>query len=76
MAKITECVIDVELANAIRKMADALALKVPDGKLGFRCPKCGLPVKSMMPGKTAAHFEHLKRNNDCSLSHVRRPNGR
>jgi hypothetical protein len=27
MAKITECVIDVDLANAIRKMADALELK-------------------------------------------------
>jgi hypothetical protein len=36
-AKIKECVIDVDLANAIRKMANALDLKVPDGKLGFRC---------------------------------------
>jgi hypothetical protein len=76
MAKITECVIDIDLANAIRRMADALELKVPDGKLGFRCPECRQPVKSMIPGKTAAHFEHLKRNKDCSLSHVRRANGR
>jgi hypothetical protein len=76
MAKITECVIDVDLANAIRKMADALKLKVPDGKLGFRCPECGQSVKSMVSGKTVAHFEHLKRNKDCKLSHVRRLGGR
>ncbi len=69
MAKITECVIGVELANAIRKMADALDLKVPDGKLGFRCPECRQPVNSMASGRTSAHFEHLERNINCSLSH-------
>lgn len=75
-AKITECVIHVDLANAIRKMARALELKVPDGKLGFRCPNpdCRQPVKPMISaeGKLRDHFEHLKRNEACPLSHVRR----
>jgi len=61
MAK-TECLIGVDLAKAIRKMADALELKVPDGKLGFR-PSCRRPVKPM--GGSLARFEHLKRNKDC-----------
>jgi len=50
MPKINECLIDVDLANAIREVADALKLKVPAGKLGFRCPnaKCRQPVKPMV----------------------------
>jgi hypothetical protein len=75
MPKINECLIDVDLANAIREVADALKLKIPAGKLGFRCPnpKCRKPVKPMVAGgKQGPHFEHLKRNPKCDLSHVRR----
>jgi hypothetical protein len=72
MPKMTECMIGVDLANAIREVADALGLRVPKGKLGFRCTECRRPVKPMVSGGTTAHFEHLKRNKDCSLSHVRR----
>ena len=68
MPKMEECVIGVDLANAIRKVADALGLKVPQGKLGFRCTECRQPVKPMVAGGTSAHFEHLKRNKDCSRS--------
>jgi hypothetical protein len=74
MPKITECVITVELANAIRSVALALKVKVPKGKLGFRCPECRQPVKPMISadGKQSAHFEHLQRNSGCGLSYVRR----
>jgi hypothetical protein len=75
MPKMEECVIGVDLANAIREVADALGLKVPKGKLGFRCPnpECRKPVKPMVAGgKQAAHFEHLKRNPKCPLAHVPR----
>jgi len=72
MVKMKECVIGVGLANAIREVADALGLKVPKGKLGFRCTECSQPVKPMISGGTAAHFEHLKRNPKCSLAHVPR----
>jgi hypothetical protein len=68
-----ECIIGVELANAIREVADALGLKVPKGKLGFRCTECRQPVKPMVVGgKQAAHFEHLKTNPKCSLAYVPR----
>ena len=42
MTKINECVIGVDLANAIREVTRALGLNVPKGKLGFLCPnpKC------------------------------------
>ncbi len=71
MVKITECVIGVDLASAIRSVARSLRLKVPDGKLGFRCPECRKPVKPAYSagGKLGNHFEHLKRNRNCSLSH-------
>jgi hypothetical protein len=77
--KIEECLIGVDLAKAIRNVAGALELKVPDGKLGFRCPnpECRQPVKPMVTGgKQSAHFEHLKRNPKCPLSHVKRMGGK
>jgi hypothetical protein len=73
MPKINECLIDVDLANAIREVADALKLKVPAGKLGFRCPnpKCRRPVKPMVAGgKQRPHFEYLKRNPNCDLQEL------
>jgi hypothetical protein len=64
MANLTECVITIELANAIRTVTDALQLKVTNGNLQFRCPKCGNPVNPHregegLDGKDAAHFEHI-----------------
>lgn len=75
MSKINECLIDIDLANAIREVADALKLKVPAGKLGFRCPnpKCRQAVKPMIAGgKQGPHFEHLKQNPKCDLSYLHR----
>ena len=63
-SKITECLINIELAVAIRDMTDAVGFKPKNGNVGFRCPKCKNPVKVV-----GEHFEHLKRNPDCPLSH-------
>jgi competence CoiA-like predicted nuclease len=68
MPKIEECLIGVDLAKAIRNVAGSLELKVPDGRLGFRCPECKRPVKPAVGEKVPPHFEHLKRNVKCSLS--------
>lgn len=41
--------------------------------LDFRCIKCHKPVRPHRSGKkSAAHFEHLERNPNCSLSHPAR----
>ncbi len=64
-SKITECLIDVELAASVRDMIQAAGLKAKNGNLGFRCPECKKPVKVV-----GQHFEHLSRNRDCSLSHI------
>jgi hypothetical protein len=72
--KMTECLISVELASAVRTLVHSVSVHVPDGKLGFRCPECGKPVKPhYSAGKELAdHFEHLKRNRSCSSSDKRR----
>lgn len=36
----------------------------------FRCCECGNPAKVMRAGgNSPAHFEHLERNDHCSLVH-------
>lgn len=69
MATATYCnfesrVIDVSEAlsvNAVRKVAP------------FHCIECGLPVwPHQSGGRVPAHFEHYKRNKNCSLSHKKR----
>jgi hypothetical protein len=63
-----DCLISIDLANAIRSLVDATNLKVPEGDLGFTCKECGKPVKPHKHGMQGPHFEHLERNPDCSLS--------
>jgi len=67
MVKIPECLISVELAKAIKQVAQAAGLKVPEGDLSFRCPNevCKKPVRIV-----GDHFEHFKRNPNCKLSDV------
>jgi hypothetical protein len=72
---VTECLIDIDLAIAIRELTKALRLKRPKGNLQFRCPECGYPVKPHEEGEDAAgskdvpHFEHLpKHPANCKLS--------
>ena len=39
--------------------------------LSFKCTECDKPVRHHRSGgKVSAHFEHLKRNPECSLSHL------
>lgn len=39
----------------------------------FRCRECDQPVRAHKSGgHAAAHFEHLERNANCTLSHVAR----
>jgi hypothetical protein len=63
-----KCLIDIELALALRNVAQAMNLKIPEGRLGLSCPDCRQPVKPFEDGMQGPHFEHLKRNKNCSLS--------
>jgi hypothetical protein len=72
MPRARQCLIDIELANTLRALVDAMGLAVPRGDLGFRCVQCGMPVKPHAgSSRHDAHFEHLKRNPRCSLSDKR-----
>jgi hypothetical protein len=68
MPKSTECLISVELANVLRGVVEAMNLPFIEGERNFLCPEC---KQSVIPHRasqtTAAHFEHVKRNPDCSL---------
>ncbi len=63
-----DALINIDLGNAIRSMADAMGLKVPSGDVGFACPECNQPVKPHKDGMQGPHFEHLARNSKCSRS--------
>lgn len=67
MPKIEQCLINVELALALKAMVEATGVPIPDGKLGMMCPECKRAVKPH--AGDSAHFEHLRRNSACSLSH-------
>ena len=70
MPKMEQCLISIDLANALKALAGAMKLKV---LRGLRCPECGKPVRPHEAGGgQAAHFEHVKRKPNCSLSHRRR----
>lgn len=70
MATMTSCTLNgktIDIRAAI-DMKDT-AGTTPD----FRCNECSQPVRPHRSGgHTLAHFEHLKRNPDCSQSHVAR----
>lgn len=68
MPRATECVIGVELANAIGHLVEQMPVKIENGDLGMKCTECGKPVKPHTSKGESAHFEHLKRNPKCTLS--------
>jgi len=73
MPRLIECLISIDLANALRALLNAMKLKVPEGNIKFRCPKCRKPVRAHRSrGGKAAHFEHLKKNSKCPHSHTYR----
>lgn len=63
-----ECLIDIELALAIKRLANAMNLRGPLGQYGFSCRECRKPLKAHADGMQGPHFEHLDRNDECSLS--------
>lgn len=70
MPKMQECLIHVDLANALREEINIASLKRTEEFMGLTCPECHQPVKPIREGTNAvdAHFEHLARNSQCSLS--------
>ena len=68
MPKMTEALISAELAIALKSVFDASTYKGSGKNLGLRCPECHKAVEPHEAGKDPAHFEHLSRNSNCSLS--------
>ena len=69
MANNTECLISINLANAINQLVYAMKLNISKRDIGFHCPECHKPVNPHLRGKgISAHFEHLKANPKCSRS--------
>lgn len=61
MPRATDCVARITIAQA---------LELRDSGIRFLCTECGKPVRAHRAGEdhTEAHFEHLERNANCSLS--------
>ena len=58
----------IGIAEAIRLRDDAIRDGTP--RPGFTCTACSKPVRPHKGGgHTPAHFEHLNRNKECTLSH-------
>ena len=69
MAKSRECLIGIDLANALNQFVHEMKLKIVKRDIGFRCPECFRPVDPHRAGKgEPAHFEHRIKNPSCSRS--------
>jgi hypothetical protein len=64
----TDCLIGVDFAKKLKKLVEAMPVKVKEGDIGFRCKECGKPVRPFESKTESAHFEHVARNKKCSLS--------
>ncbi len=69
MARILDCEVLTGRGWTRMSIADYLALR----ESGGRCPECKEPVRAhkLSVNGMAAHFEHLKKNERCSLSDSR-----
>jgi hypothetical protein len=62
---IPDALISTKAALALSDLARALNLKIPEGGLGFRCPRCEGRVRPFRESvdkarvRHPAHFEHL-----------------
>jgi len=60
------------LNGRLVSIREALKLKSVGDSPDFRCPECLHKVRAHKSGgHISAHFEHLRRNPDCSFSHIR-----
>ena len=58
--------VDIETALKLREQAKKNKSLMPK----YSCIECGQPVRPHQAGNNnPAHFEHLKRNKRCSMSH-------
>jgi hypothetical protein len=70
MPQSEECLISIDLANALRAVVEAMGLNPARGDVGFRCRKCSEPVKPVdtgTDGVPVAHFRHLDWESNCPL---------
>lgn len=70
MPKMTEALISISAATALRDLARAMKVKIPRGDMGLRCPnpQCRRAVRAEKAGRgQGAHFEHIRRNPLCPL---------
>ena len=71
MPTMTSCamngnIIDIHEALRLRDQADSRSVAREE----YLCIECNQPLRAHKDGSTTgAHFEHLHRNPDCSLSH-------
>ena len=63
----TKCYVVVNVKKALEIRDDGGV--ITDSRTLFKCVQCGKTVRPYSKGKDQkAHFAHLKRNPDCSLS--------
>ena len=62
--------IKCKYGNKIISIEEALEIRKNNKSEVFNCIECGLKVKPHSEGgHTSSHFEHIRRNAKCSLSH-------
>ena len=68
MPKSKSCFIKINVNQAI-SIREGHKLVIDDARTKFKCVECGKPVRPTIKTTLAsAHFSHLRRNPDCSLS--------
>jgi len=68
MAKSKSCYVKINVNQAI-SIREGHKLVIDDARTKFKCIECGKPVRPTIKTTLAsAHFSHLRRNPDCSLS--------
>jgi hypothetical protein len=75
MPRATTCVLNGEVIDVVEALRRKSRL-TPSMTADFRCTECGKGVRPHKDGgHGAAHFEHLRRNAECSRSDplVQRP---
>ena len=59
--------VDISIAVAIRKLAEATGHSRPTTSLGFTCPECREKLRVHINESQGDHFEHLPDGPSCSL---------
>ncbi len=62
-----QAMVDIKVAVAMRKLAEAINMRGPTTELGFACPECNERLSVHIGGVQGDHFEHLPSDRPCSL---------